>query len=84
MLSETRLKKLEGEFSMTYLELLTSFDLEILAETSRILKKLKDNELVAMEQRNRADFCARYCDRLQERVESHVVTNMKGDNSFEC
>lgn len=69
---------------MTYLELLTSFDLEILAETSRILKKLKDNELVAMEQRNRADFCARYCDMLQERVENHVVTNMKGDNSFEC
>ncbi len=62
------MKKLEGEFSMTYLELLTSFDLEILAETSRILKLLKDNELVAMEQRNRADFCARYCDMLQERV----------------
>lgn len=68
MPSETRLKKLEGEFSMTYLELLTTFDLEILAETSRILKLLKDNELVAMEQRNRADFCARYCDMLQERV----------------
>lgn len=68
MLSETRLKKLEGEFSMTYLELLTTFDLEILAETSRILKLLKDNELIAMEQRNRADFCARYCDMLQERV----------------
>lgn len=84
MLSETRLKKLEGEFSMTYLELLTTFDLEILAETSRILKLLKDNELVAMEQRNRADFCARYCDMLQGRVENHVVTNMKGDNSFEC
>ncbi len=55
---------------MTYLELLTSFDLEILAETSRILKLLKDNELIAMEQRNRADFCARYCDRLQDRVMS--------------
>lgn len=68
MPSETRLKKLEGEFSMTYLELLTTFDLEILAETSRILKLLKDNELIAMEQRNRADFCARYCDMLQERV----------------
>ena len=55
---------------MTYLELLTTFDLEILAETSRILKLLKDNELIALEQRNRADFCARYCDRLQERVTS--------------
>lgn len=70
MLSETRLKKLEGEFSMTYLELLTTFDLEILAETSRILKLLKDNELIAMEQRNRADFSARNCDRFQERVMS--------------
>ncbi|MTN82235.1 hypothetical protein GMB34_13800 [Turicibacter sanguinis] len=44
------------------------FDLEVLAETQRILKLLVDNELIAIEQRNRATFCAKYCDQLQRRV----------------
>lgn len=36
-----------------------SVDLEVLSETIRILKLLTNNDLVAVEQRNRADFCAR-------------------------
>lgn len=55
-----------------------SVDLEVLAETIRILKLLTSNELIAVEQRNRADFCARYCEGLQLRVEHLVVTITKG------
>lgn len=55
-----------------------SVDLEVLAETIRILKLLTSNELIAVEQRNRAEFCARYCEGLQLRVKNLVVTNMKG------
>ncbi|MDB8439128.1 hypothetical protein [Turicibacter sanguinis] len=49
------------------------FDLEVLAETQRILKLLVDNELIAIEQRNRATFCAKYCDQLQRRVKQQVI-----------
>ncbi len=40
---------------MEHLETFNSFDLEVLAETKRILRLLTDNELVAVEQRNRAE-----------------------------
>ena len=53
---------------MEPLETLNSFDLEVLGETQRILKLLIENELVAIEQRNRAAFCAKYCEQLQRRV----------------
>lgn len=49
------------------------FDLEVLAETQRILELLVDNELIAIEQRNRATFCAKYCDQLQRRVKQQVI-----------
>ena len=45
---------------MESLETFNSFDLEVLGETKRILRLLIDNELVAVEQRNRAEFCAKY------------------------
>ena len=50
-----------------------SFDLEVLGETKRILSLLIDNELVAIEQRNRAAFCAKYCDQLQKRVNHMMI-----------
>lgn len=55
----------------------TSFDLEVLAETQRILRLLVDNKLVAIEQRNRAAFCARYCNQLQRRGEHSVVKKVE-------
>lgn len=58
---------------MEPLATLNSFDLEVLGETQRILRLLVDNELVAIEQRNRAAFCARYCDQLQRRVRQLVM-----------
>ena len=58
---------------MEPLETLNSFDLEVLGETKRVLSLLVDNELVAVEQRNRAAFCARYCDQLQRRVMHRVM-----------
>ena len=58
---------------MEQLETFHSFDLEILAETKMILWLLSDNELVAVEQRNRAEFCAKYCDQLQRRVHNMMV-----------
>lgn len=64
---------------MEPLATLNSFDLEVLGETQRILRLLVDNELVAIEQRNRAAFCARYCDQLQRRVR-HLV--MKEEESM--
>lgn len=54
--------------NMNHLENIYSFDLEVLGEIKRILGLLTDNELVAMEQRNRAEFCVRYCDQLQYRL----------------
>ncbi len=58
-------------------ETFNSFDLEVLAETKRILRLLTTNELVAVEQRNRAEFCARYCDQLQLRIKHLTVEKMK-------
>ena len=58
---------------MEHLETFNSFDLEVLAETQRILRLLTENELVAVEQRNRAEFCAKYCDQLQRRVHNMMV-----------
>ena len=58
---------------MDHLETINSFDLEVLAETKRILMLLTDNELVAVEQRNRAEFCAKYCDQLQRRLNHTII-----------
>ena len=58
---------------MEHLETFNSFDLEVLAETKRILRLLTDNKLVAVEQRNRAEFCAKYCDQLQHRLKNIIV-----------
>ena len=58
---------------MEHLETFNSFDLEVLAETKRILRLLINNELIAIEQRNRAEFCAKYCDQLQRRVHNMMV-----------
>lgn len=58
---------------MDMLETFNSFDVEVLAETQRILKLLGDNELIAIEQRNRATFCAKYCQQLQRRVKHQLV-----------
>ena len=58
---------------MKQLEVIYPFDLEVLAETKRILRLLTDNKLVAVEQRNRAEFCAKYCDQLQRRVHHMMV-----------
>ena len=59
---------------MEHLETFNSFDLEVLAETKRILRLLTDHELVAVEQRNRAEFCAKYCDQLEQRL-YHLLNN---------
>ena len=45
----------------------------VLGETKRILRLLIDNELVALEQRNRAEFCAKYCDQLQRRLNQSII-----------
>ena len=58
---------------MEHLETFNSFDLEVLAETKRILRLLTDNELVAVDQRNRAEFCAKYCDQLQQRLHYTII-----------
>ena len=58
---------------MESLEIFNSFDLEVLGETKRILRLLIDNELVAVEQRNRAEFCAKYCDQLQRRLNHSII-----------
>ena len=58
---------------MKQLEVIYPFDIEVLAETKRILRLLIHNELVAIEQRNRAEFCAKYCDQLQRRVHHMMV-----------
>lgn len=59
---------------MEHLKTFNSFDLEVLGEIKRILRLLKDNELVAVEQRNRAEFCAKYCDQLEQRL-YHLLNN---------
>lgn len=59
---------------MEHLETFNSFDLEVLAETKRILRLLINNELIAIEQRNRAEFCAKYCDQLEQRL-YHLLNN---------
>lgn len=59
---------------MEHLETFNSFDLEVLAETKRILRLLTDNKLVAVEQRNRAEFCAKHCDQLEQRL-YHLLNN---------
>ncbi len=50
-----------------------SFDLEVLGEIQRILRLLGENQLVSMEQRNRASFCEKYCHQLQRRVKQQVI-----------
>ena len=59
---------------MEHLETFNSFDLEVLAETKRILRLLTANEPVAVEQRNRAEFCAKHCDQLEQRL-YHLLNN---------
>ena len=59
---------------MEHLETFNSFDLAVLAETKRILRLLTANELVAVEQRNRAEFCAKHCDQLEQRL-YHLLNN---------
>lgn len=59
---------------MKQLEVIYPFDIEVLAETKRILRLLIHNELVAIEQRNRAEFCAKYCDQLERRL-NHTIIN---------
>ena len=44
----------------------------MLAETKRILRLLMNNELVAMEQRNRAEFCAKHCEQLERRLQQFI------------
>lgn len=58
---------------MKQLEVIYPFDIEVLAETKRILRLLIHNELVAIEQRNRAEFCAKYCDQLQRRLHYTII-----------
>lgn len=57
---------------MKKLEQIHGFDIEVLAETKRILRLLMNNELVAMEQRNRAEFCARHCEQLERRLQQFI------------
>ena len=58
---------------MESLETFNSFDLEVLGETKRILRLLIDIELVAVEQRNRAELCAKYCDQLQRTMNQTII-----------
>ncbi len=57
---------------MKKLDQIHGFDIEVLAETKRILRLLMNNELVAMEQRNRAEFCARHCEQLERRLQQFI------------
>lgn len=57
---------------MKELNQIYGFDIEVLAETKRILRLLMNNELVAMEQRNRAEFCARHCEQLERRLQQFI------------
>ena len=57
---------------MKKLDQIHGFDIEVLAETKRILRLLTNNELVAMEQRNRAEFCAKYCEQLERRLQQFI------------
>ena len=57
---------------MKKLNQIHGFDIEVLAETKRILRLLMNNELVAMEQRNRAEFCARHCEQLERRLQQFI------------
>ena len=57
---------------MKKLEQIHGFDLEVLAETKRILRLLMNNELVAMEQGNRAEFCAKHCEQLERRLQQFI------------
>ena len=57
---------------MKKLDQIHGFDIEVLAETKRILRLLTNNELVAMEQRNRAEFCARHCEQLERRLQQFI------------
>ena len=57
---------------MKKLEQIHGFDIEVLAETKRILRLLTNNELVAMEQRNRAEFCAKHCEQLERRLQQFI------------
>ena len=57
---------------MKPLETVHSFDIEVLAETKRILRLLINNELVAIEQRNRAEFCAKHCEQLERRLQQFI------------
>lgn len=57
---------------MKELNRIHGFDIEVLAETKRILRLLTNNELVAMEQRNRAEFCARHCEQLERRLQQFI------------
>ena len=59
---------------MKQLEVIYPFDIEVLAETKRILRLLIHNELVASEQRNRAECCAKHCDQLEQRL-YHLLNN---------
>lgn len=57
---------------MKKLDQIHGFDIEVLAETKRILRLLTNNELVAMEQRNRAEFCAKHCEQLERRLQQFI------------
>ena len=57
---------------MKKLDQIHGFDIEVLAETKRILRLLMNNELVAMEQRNRAEFCAKHCEQLERRLQQFI------------
>ena len=57
---------------MKQLDVIHSFDIEVLSETKRILRLLINNELVAIEQRNRAEFCAKYCEQLERRLQQFI------------
>ena len=57
---------------MKKLDQIHGFDIEVLAETKRILRLLTTNELVAMEQRNRAEFCAKHCEQLERRLQQFI------------
>ena len=57
---------------MKDLDQIHGFDIEVLAETKRILRLLTNNELVAMEQRNRAEFCAKHCEQLERRLQQFI------------
>ena len=57
---------------MKELDRIHLFDIEVLAETKRILRLLTNNELFAIEQRNRAEFCAKHCEQLERRLQQFI------------